>query len=202
MKDERIDKYIGKSVEFAQPILEHLRNIVRETVPDVHETMKWSFPHFEYKKSILCSMASFKQHCSFGFWLGSLMEDTDGIFKSREEGGMGHFGKITCFEDLPSDEVIKRYIHQALVLIDSGAKQEKKPITKLVELKVPEELQTELDKHPKAMATFEKFSPSQRKEYIEWVSEAKTEATKIKRLETTIEWLTEGKIRHWKYVRK
>lgn len=199
MKDERIDVYIEKSAEFAQPILNHLRAIIHKAVPDVHETMKWSFPHFEYKKSILCSMASFKQHCSFGFWLGSLMNDTDNILKSVGESGMGQFGKITKIEDLPSEEIITQYIYQAVQLIDSGAKLIKKPATTSKEIEIPTILQEALSLNEKAKATFEKFSPSHRKEYIAWILEAKTEATRERRVVTTIEWLSEGKSRNWKY---
>lgn len=199
MKDERIDVYIEKSAEFAKPILNYLRAVIHKAIPDVQETMKWSFPHFMYKKSILCSMASFKQHCSFGFWLGSLMEDTHGVLKSREEGGMGHFGKITGMTDLPSEEVIISYIYQAVQLIESGAKLEKKPAATSKEIEVPEILKDALTKNDKAAASFEKFSPSHRKEYIMWITEAKTEATREKRLATTIEWLSEGKSRNWKY---
>lgn len=199
MKDERIDVYIEKSAEFAQPILNHLRAIIHKAVPDVHETMKWSFPHFEYKKSILCSMASFKQHCSFGFWLGSLMNDTDNILKSVGESGMGQFGKITKIEDLPSEEIITQYIYQAVQLIDSGAKLIKKPATTSKEIEIPTILQEAFSLNEKAKATFEKFSPSHRKEYIAWILEAKTEATRERRVVTTIEWLSEGKSRNWKY---
>lgn len=202
MKDERIDVYIEKSADFAQPILNHLRAIIHKAVPEIHETMKWSFPHFEYKKSILCSMASFKQHCSFGFWLGSMMDDSHGVLKSREEGGMGHFGKIASLEDLPSEDVIISYIYQAVKLIDSGAKLEKKAPVQAKELIIPEDFNTALKSNSKAMATFELFSPSNKKEYVEWVTEAKTESTRQKRLETAIEWMSEGKIRHWKYVKK
>lgn len=202
MKDERIDVYIEKSAEFAQPILNHLREIIHKAVPDIHETMKWSFPHFEYKKSILCSMAAFKQHCSFGFWLGSLMKDTENIMKPIGETGMGQFGKIASIGDLPSKEIITQYIYQAVELIDSGAKLEKKAPVQLKELIIPEDLQAALKNNSKAMATFELFSPSNRKEYVEWIAEAKTESTRQKRLETAIEWMSEGKIRHWKYIKK
>ncbi len=200
MRDERIDSYIDKSAEFAQPILSHLRELVHKAVPDVQETMKWSFPNFVYKKSILCAMASFKNHCSFGFWLMSKMEDPDKVFKREEAGGMGSFGKMTSPADLPSDEIIIRYIIEATMLIDQGVKVDKKPVQKdSKELIVPLELEDALKNNPKAMATFERFSPSHRKEYILWITEAKTEATRLKRLETTIEWLTEGKSRNWKY---
>lgn len=199
MKDERVDIYIEKSAEFAQPILHHLRAIIHQAVPDVHETMKWSFPHFEYKKSILCSMASFKQHCSFGFWLGSLMKDPDNILKSVGDSGMGQFGKITKMEDLPSQEIITQYIYQAVQLIDSGAKLVKKPATTAKEIEIPTILQEALEKNDKAAASFQKFSPSHRKEYIQWIIEAKTEPTREKRVATAIEWLSEGKSRNWKY---
>lgn len=199
MKDERIDVYIEKSAEFAQPILNHLREIIHKAVPDIHETMKWSFPHFEYKKSILCSMAAFKQHCSFGFWLGSLMKDTENIMKPIGETGMGQFGKIASIGDLPSKEIITQYIYQAVELIENGAKLPKKLAVTSQEIEIPSILVDALAKNDKAKVIFEKFSPSHRKEYIAWILEAKTEATRERRVVTTIEWLSEGKSRNWKY---
>lgn len=202
MYNEQYDKYIEKSGDFAQAILTHLRNLVHKACPEVDETMKWSFPNFVYKKSILCSMASFKHHCAFGFWHGAIMDDPDKILNNSESSAMGQFGRITKLSDLPSDEIIIQYLHQAMGLIDKGVKVPKTdPSLKEYNLEIPIALQQALQKNDKAMATFEKFSNSNKKEYIVWINEAKTEVTKQKRLETTIEWLEEGKIKNWKYVK-
>ncbi|MBI1838640.1 MAG: YdeI/OmpD-associated family protein [Flavobacteriia bacterium] len=202
MKDNRIDIYIGKSAEFAQPILNYLRKLIHEICPEVNETIKWGFPHFEYKKSILCSFASFKQHCSFGFWLGSLMIDSDKVFQKVADAGMGQFGKLTSLSDLPAQKILKSYLLQAMTLIDNGAKLTKSPIKKETkELEIPFILSEALNQNDKAKATFDNFSYSNKKEYIEWINDAKTETTKIKRLETTMEWLKEGKTRNWKYIK-
>ena len=165
--------------------------------------MKWSFPNFVYKGSILCHMASFKKHCTFGFWQGALIQDTHGILNSSEKNAMGNLGRITSVADLPDDEILKSYIIQAMMLIDSGVKQSKpKPHPQKVSTDVPEYLNVALEQSPKAKATFELFSLSKRKDYIVWINEAKTEATKQKRLETSIQWLEEGKSKNWKYEKK
>jgi len=196
------DKYIEKSQQFAQPILNHIRELVHQGCPEVVEKIKWSFPCFEYKKAILCHMASFKQHCSFGFWLGSVMDDPDNILNSSNESAMGQLGRIQSLSDLPSDEIMIRYIHQAMSLIDAGVKLSKKePANGSKEIEIPDEMLKALKKNDKAMATFDSFSNSNKKEYVEWVKEAKTQATKDKRLETTIEWLSEGKVKNWKYIK-
>lgn len=201
--NSKVDTYIDKSQEFAQPILTHLRALVHKACPEVEEKIKWSFPNFDYKNSILCSMASFKEHCAFGFWLGGIMEDPDGILSKGGETAMGQLGKIRSLNDLPSDEIMIRYIHQAMDLIDKGVKIPKKPTAeKKKELKIPEILQDALNKNDKARLTFDQFSYSNKKEYAEWIIEAKTETTKLKRLETTLEWLEEGKVRNWKYLKK
>jgi len=200
--DPRIDDYIKNSAPFAQPILQHLRSLVHEACPDIQETMKWSFPHFDYK-GILCSMAAFKQHCSFGFWKASAMKDTEKLLNRVGNTDMAHFDKITSLKDLPPDKVILAYIKEAVALNEKGVKlpgKEKKPDKK--EIVIPEELKAALKKNKKAHITFEQFSPSHKREYIEWITEAKTETTRGKRIETTLEWLTEGKSRHWKYVKK
>lgn len=201
MRNNQYDLYIEKSQDFAKPILNHLRELVHNACPQVEEKIKWSFPCFEYKKAILCHMASFKQHCSFGFWLGSVMDDPDGILNSSGESAMGQLGRITSLKDLPSDDIMIRYIHQAMHLIDSGVKLSKKDPAEKKELVISEEFNNALDANDKARATFENFSYSNKKEYVEWINDAKTEATRVKRLETAIEWLSEGKIKNWKYVK-
>jgi uncharacterized protein YdeI (YjbR/CyaY-like superfamily) len=194
-KDPRVDAYIKSSADFAKPILNHLRKQVHQACPDVEETMKWSFPHFDYK-GMLCSMASFKQHCAFGFWKSSLVLGSNG--QSKE--AMGQFGRITTLSDLPKDAVLAKYIKVAAKLNDDGVKVAKPKPTARKELVVPDYMLAALKKNKKAQATFDGFNYSHKKEYVEWVTEAKTEETRDRRLATTIEWLSEGKSRHWKYA--
>lgn len=198
-RDPRFDAYIEKSAPFARPILAHLRELVHATVPEVTEEIKWSMPHFTYK-GMLCGMASFKEHCSFGFWKGSLIVDDQG----RSTEAMGQFGRITRLEDLPPDEEIAGYVREAKRLNDEGVKatRREKPAAEKKELAVPDDFAAALDTSPTAKATFDGFSPSKRKDYLEWITEAKSDATRKKRLDTSIEWLAEGKARMWKYEKK
>ena len=192
--DPRVAAYIERSAEFARPILNHIRKLVHNACPDITETMKWSFPHFDHKGTV-CSMASFKQHCAFGFWKQSLMEQD--AFPA-EKTAMGSFGRITSLKDLPPDKVMIALIHQAVELNEKGVKVAKKPVEKK-ELVVPKDLTSAISKNKTAKAAFEKFSNSHKREYVEWIEEAKTEPTRNKRLATTVEWLSEGKSRNWKY---
>jgi len=199
-RDPRIDAYIASSADFAKPILTHLREIVHAACPDVDETMKWSFPHFTYK-GMLCSMASFKEHCAFNFWKGALVvgaSNGDG----NGERAMGQFGRITAISDLPSKKTLTGYIKEAMRLNEAGVKSptRSKPKAKK-EVAVPDDLTKALRKNRKALATFEKFSPSHRREYIEWITEAKGEETRNRRLATAVEWIAEGKPRNWKYMK-
>lgn len=195
------DSYITTANEFAQPILDHLRECVHLACPEVSEEFKWSFPNFTYKGKILCSMAAFKEHVAFGFWLGSIMDDPNGILVPTGESGMGNLGKITSLEDLPPKEVLIRYIQQAKELTDQGKKLPAKPKTTVTEIDIPEILKDKLEQNKIARATFDNFSNSHKREYIEWIDEAKTEATRLKRLTQTIEWLEEGKSKNWKYMK-
>jgi uncharacterized protein YdeI (YjbR/CyaY-like superfamily) len=199
-KDKRVDAYISKAQDFAKPILIHLRNIVHETCPDVEETMKWSMPFFDYK-GMMCHMASFKQHCVFGFWKAALMKDPILMENAASETSMGHLGKITSMKDLPSAKKIKAYLKEAMKLNDDDIKLEKPKPSDKKQLEIPEYLTAALKKNKEASASFNNFSYSNKKEYIEWLTDAKTEATRLKRLETAIEWMNEGKIRNWKYVK-
>jgi uncharacterized protein YdeI (YjbR/CyaY-like superfamily) len=199
--DPRIDAYIDKSAPFAQPILTHLRELVHKACPDVEETMKWSMPHFDYK-GVMCSMASFKQHCSFSFWKAFLLKDPKGFIKERAaQGGegMGHLGRITSLKDLPPDKGLIDLIKQAKKINDDGLKLPPKEKKAPKELTTPDYFLKELKKNKSAFVVFENFSPSQKKEYVQWITEAKSEDTRNKRMATAIEWIAEGKKRNWKY---
>ncbi len=198
-KIAEVDKYISKAKPFAQPILEYIREVVHSASPEVQEVMKWSFPHFDYKGSI-CSMASFKEHCAFGFWKGVLMKDEDKIINPVGKTAMGSLGRITTLKDLPSKKILVKYIKEAIDLNEKGVPlPKKKPATTSKEIKVPTDFENALAKNKKATVEFNKFSPSHKKEYIEWIVEAKREETRIKRINTAIEWISEGKGKNWKY---
>ena len=200
--DPRIDAYIAKSADFARPVLEHLRKLVHKACPEAQETMKWSFPHFEYNGAILCSMAAVKEHCSFGFWKASIMKDPEGVLKIADRHSMGHFDRMTSRKDLPADKVMIAYIREAALLNEQAVRLPPREKKVAAAIAVPPVLLAALKKNKKALATFEAFPPSHKKEYIEWITEAKTEETRQKRVATTLEWLAEGKSRNWKYQKK
>ena len=196
-RDKRVDAYIAKSADFAQPILKSLREIVHEGCPEVVETMKWSFPNFSYK-GMFCSMAAFKEHCSFGFWKHRLV-----VGGSRPDSSMGSFGRIRSMKDLPSKSVLLGHIRKAKKLNDEGVKVVRKvtPPSERKKLVVPPYFLSAVKKNKKALETFTAFPYSKKKDYVEWVTEAKTDETRGRRLETSVEWLAEGKSRNWKYER-
>ncbi len=192
MKNPKVDEYIAESANFAQPILSRLRDLVHESHPDIEESIKWGMPNFEYK-GMLFNMASFKQHCSFGFWKQKLIKGLD-----SSVDGMGSFGKIKSLNDLPSDEIILSLMQEAIVLNEKGIMVPKSSQSKK-ELMVPEYLQAVLKDNPIADEVFSAFSYSHKKEYVEWITEAKRDATREKRINQMLEWLAEGKHRNWKY---
>ena len=196
-KDPRIDAYIKKSGDFAKPILKHLRKVVHAGCPEVKETIKWSMPHFDYK-GVMCGMAAFKEHCAFGFWKESLILNRE---RSGEKSGMGSFGCIKSLADLPSEKMLIGYVKKAAALNDAGIKVPGRTQPKKREpLTLPDDFSAALKKNAKARKTFEEFPPSKRRDYIEWVTEARREETRKERLGTSIKWLSEGKPRHWKYM--
>ena len=201
-KDPRVDAYIAKAGDFAKPVLKHFRELIHKTCPDVQETWKWSFPHFDYKNGPMAHMASFKQHCAIGFWKASLMKEAGKLMAAaKTEEAMGHLGRITSLKDLPKDKVIIGYIKDAMRLNDEGIKvSTAKPGAKK-ELKIPDYFMKALSKNKKALKTFEEFNYTNKKEYVSWVTEAKTEETRLSRLATAVEWMSEGKIRNWKYAK-
>jgi uncharacterized protein YdeI (YjbR/CyaY-like superfamily) len=197
-----IDAYIAQAAPFAQPILRKIRQLFHKACPDVTETMKWSFPHFEYK-GVLASVAAFKHYVRFGFWKASLMSDPKGLL--RRDGDTAMSGqKVTRVDELPDDKTMIEYIREAVRLNEQNVKPPKKPRARrdTSDLEVPDDLLAALKRNRRARQTFESFSYSHRKEYVEWINEAQQLATRQKRLATAMEWLCEGKSRHWKYRRK
>ncbi|MBW8362399.1 MAG: YdeI/OmpD-associated family protein [Kaistella sp.] len=199
--EPRIDTYIENSPNFAQPVLSYLREIIHETCPEVEEGWKWSFPHFMYNGKILCSLAAFKQYCSMGFWLHSEMKTIKDLELNVGTSGMFSLGKIAKLEDLPSKPQLKAAIKEAMELTDMGVTIKKTPVSK-TETEIPSDFAEALEMNTTAQQFFMKASPSFRKEYILWITGAKTEATRIKRMEQALEWIAEGKGRNWKYEKK
>ena len=192
--DTRVDAYIARAAPFARPVLTYLRAVVHEACPEAVETLKWGMPTFMHH-GILCGFAAFKEHASFGFWKASLILDRRG---KPAEAGMGNFGKLTAISDLPARRVLLGYVRQAVRLNEAGIKARPKPKPKPA-ARMPADLRSALARAAKARATWGAFSPSQRREYIEWITEAKGEGTRARRVATTVEWLEQGKRRNWKY---
>ena len=192
--DPRIDAYIDRQADFAKPILKHLREVVHAACPGCEETLKWSMPSFLYKGEILAGMAAFKAHATFGFWKGSLVVGSG----NEQMSGMGQFGRLTSVDDLPPRAELEAMVRKAMALTDEGVKaprdkHRKAPFT------VPQDMRAAIDAVPAAKATFDQFPPSCQREYVEWITEAKRDETRSKRLAQAVEWLAEGKRRNWKY---
>jgi uncharacterized protein YdeI (YjbR/CyaY-like superfamily) len=196
-----VDAYIAKAPEFARPILEKIRDAFHAGCPGIEERIKWGVPSFEYE-GMLGGMAAFKRHVTFGFWKSRLMADPERLFaRGPRASAMGV--RVESLADLPAKRVLVAYVKEAKRLNDEGLKAPRLSGTrKPVRGVVPPDLKGALAKSARARATFEKLSPSHRREYVEWLTEAKREETRRKRLETTLAWLAEGKHRNWKYERK
>lgn len=196
-RDPRVDAYIARSAEFARPILAHLREVVHAACPRVTETIKWGFPHFMYE-GMLCSMAAFKRHCAFGFWKGTLIV----VDAERGEGAMGNFGRIETLDDLPPKRRLTALVKAAMKLNETGANGvRRKRAAAPRRIATPEWFSTELARAPRARAGWSQLTASQKREYLEWLTGAKREPTRAKRLATALEWLADGKDLNWRYRR-
>lgn len=197
-RDIRIDAYIKKAAPFARPILAHLREVIHECCPEVVETIKWGSPSFEYK-GLLCGFAAFKGHCAFGVWKHKLVI---GEYDAKAREAMGSFGRITSLADLPPKALLRRYLKTAMRLNEKGVKAPREKTGPRKPVRMHPEMKRALEGSRKAAATFEAFSPSHRREYLEWIAEAKRDETRTRRIAQAIEWLAEGKPRSWKYMRR
>ena len=204
-RDPRIDAYIEGAAPFAQPILSHVRDLVHEACPQVEETVKWGMPTFVHAGGILCGMAAFKQHASFGFWKHALVVGEGGQADTapgddRPRDGMGSYGKLASLKELPPKKTLLAHIRKAMQLNEDGVKS---PATRKSAAKpppqAPEALIAALKQNKAAQATFDAFPPGCKREYVEWIVEAKREETRARRLAQAVEWMAEGKRRNWKY---
>jgi uncharacterized protein YdeI (YjbR/CyaY-like superfamily) len=194
-RDPRVDAYIANAADFAKPILTELREIVHAACPDCEEAMKWSSPTFMYK-GMLCGMSAFKEHAMFGFWKGPLVVDDQ-----KGDNPFRVFGRLTKRSDLPSKKTLTGYIKKAMALNDAGVTIKKAPKTSAKPIVVPKDLAAALAKNKKALAAFDGFPPSHKREYLEWITGAKRAETRTRRLQTAIAQMAEGKPHNWKYLK-
>jgi uncharacterized protein YdeI (YjbR/CyaY-like superfamily) len=210
-RDPRVDAYIAKSADYARPILKEMRALVHATCPEVTETLKWRNPSFEYQ-GLLCGMAAFKKHCAFGFWKHELVLGAEAISadaKSAEaksadpksKAAAGSFGTLKTVADLPSKAQFAAWMKTAMRLNEEGVSAPRKKSRPKTPVKTHPELKAALATNKKAAAVFEAFSPSARREYVEWIADAKTDATRERRIAQAVEWIAAGKRRNWKYER-
>ena len=191
-KDPRIDAYIAEAADFARPILIHLRDLTHAAVPAVAEDVKWRMPHFTLNGKNLAGMAAFKAHCAF-------VIHGDGRQGMARDGEMGDCGKLTSVADLPPPEELTARLVAAAAIIASGAKKPRPAPKPRADLVAPADLAQALSANPAALAVFDGFAPSHRREYLEWIIEAKQPATRERRIAQTVEWVAQGKRRNWKY---
>ena len=194
-KDPRVDAYVARAAPFARPVLAHLREVIHGALPDVEETIKWGFPHFLHE-GIVCSFAAFKAHCALHLRRGDLL-----LGGTASDEAMGQFGRITAISDLPAKTRLAGLLRKAAAMNESGVKPARPARRARPEAEVPPDLARALARNAKARATFEAFSPSRRRDYVEWIVEAKGKDTRARRLASAIAWMAEGKSRNWKYER-
>ena len=191
-RDPRVDAYIEKSADFARPILERMRETVQSAIPEAEETIKWGAPYFDFEGPV-CGMAAFKRHCAFVFWKDKL------VVEDPSDEAMGQLGRIESLDDLPSRKTLVRWLKKAAKLNREGVRAPRTVRSPKPPVRVPPDLERALARNPRARTAFDGFSPSHRREYVEWIQEARREETREKRLATAIAWIAEGKPRHWKY---
>jgi len=197
-RDSRIDAYIEKSADFAKAILTHIRAAVHEGCPDVVETMKWGTPSFEYQGP-MCGMAAFKEHCRVSFWKGGLL--TGASLEPFGDSGMAGFPHLTSVKELPARATLVKLVKQAARLNQDGVKAPAPKRAPRPDVDVPDDFMAALKKNRQALTAFERFPPSHRREYVQWISDAKREETRQRRLETAIAQIAEGKPQNWKYMK-
>jgi uncharacterized protein YdeI (YjbR/CyaY-like superfamily) len=196
-RNPRVDEYLARAAPFARPILAHLRHVVHAACPEVEEEIKWSMPFFVYRGN-LCHMAAFKAHCAFGFWRGKEILDLPHDVSGE---GMGNLGRILSLDDLPPRRKLTGFIKSAMKLNETDVKPMRAKTEPKAALAMPDDFAGALDRSPVVAKHFNAFSPSAQREYLEWIVEAKRVETRASRIATAVEWIAEGKVRNWKYLK-
>lgn len=194
-----VDDYLAKAPAFARPIADHLRSLLHATCPELVEDIKWSLPHFSYRGEMMCVFAAASKHCSFTFLKQEIMKDPRLRANPAMPAAKRFLGKITSIADLPADAELIAFIKEAMALNEQGMKPPRRESKTPKEIAMPEEFARALAANPAAREIFEAKSPSFRKEYLVWISDAKTEVTRQKRIDESLDWIAEGKGRFWKY---
>ena len=195
----KVDAYLAAAEDFAKPIMTHLRALLHTTCPEVVEEMKWGIPHFDYKGEMMCIFAASKKHCSFGFWKDALMVDPRFQANSSLPAIKRYMGRLTKLSDLPSDEELTGFIREAMALNENGVKLPPREVKTPKVLAMPPEFAACLAQNPTAQAAFASRSDAFRKDYLIWITDAKTDATRQKRIDEAVGWIADGKGRFWKY---
>jgi uncharacterized protein YdeI (YjbR/CyaY-like superfamily) len=195
-RDPRVDAYIAKQRDFAKPILNQIRDTIQSASPNLKETIKWGAPAWEYH-GLVCGMAAFKEHCVLGFWKGTLIVGRN----NKTLDAAGSFGRIATVKDLPPKRELIGYVRKAMALNEAGTKVPKKPKGPKKPIPMPSDMKDALARNTKAKSTYNEFSPSHKREYLEWITEAKQPETRQRRLSQAVEWMAEGKPRMWKYIK-
>lgn len=196
-KSAKIDNYITEKSPFAQEILSHLREVIHRADPEIVETIKWRQPCFE-SNGLVCAMAAFKKHVTFSFFKGQLLNDNANIFLPSDNSELASL-KFTSLADIPQNDILTAYIQQAIALNTNSCIKKATARKDKNDLIIPDDLAAALATTPSAQSTFNDFSYSKQKDYLDWLTSAKRETTRATRLATTVQWLSEGKARHWKY---
>ncbi|MBW8759107.1 MAG: YdeI/OmpD-associated family protein [Burkholderiales bacterium] len=201
LRDPRVDTYIAQAAPFAQAPLARIRDAMHAALPDVAEAIKWGHPFFLLEGRPFANMAAFKAHCALGFWRGGrpVAEEAAGDHGKA----MGQFGRIESVADLPKPAALRKLIVEAraawTAAIEDKASAPAAPKAKRAPPAVPDDLAAALRATTGARKRYDAFTPSQQAEYVDWIVEARREATRASRIAQAVEWIAEGKTRNWKY---
>lgn len=200
--NKKVNDYITKSESFAKPILEHLRQVIHDTCPEVQEDIKWGIPHYTYKGDHLLMLAGFKNHCSFSIYKAEFLKDKEIVESIKAGKKFGYMDKLKSISELPSKKVLVSLIKEAMIINEQGIKKVIAVSDKPKVIETPDYLVKAINANKKAKAVWESKSDAFRKDYLVWIVDAKTDVTRQKRIEQTLEWVTEGKGRFWQYEKK
>jgi hypothetical protein len=199
----QVTAYAAAMPAYAQPIFAHLRALIHTTCPDTDEAIKWSIPHFERDGDYLCIFAASPGHASFTFYKQQLMSDPRLRDNLNLPAIKRFMGRLTSLSDLPDDATLAAMLQEAADLNARGVRlPDRAPKTPPVidmPSAVATAVATALAANPAAQAVWDAKSAAWRKDYLVWITAAKTDPTRDARIAEALDWIADGKARFWKY---
>jgi hypothetical protein len=192
---ERINLYIAELPDWQRKHLVRVRQLIHSTEERIEEAWRGNAPHFDHQGSLI-GMHAFKSCVSIWFHKGASLKDGHGLFKLTEKDAEREVRKYKIHEgESINEKAFLDLLKQALkVNAAQAGGAETKPTSRA--LVVPSDMEQVLRKDEQAWAQWEGLAASHKREYVEWITDAKQDETRKRRLAKALEMIRDGQAKN------